>query len=48
MKGGSGTPVTLESYLAWKEKKVAAEESKGGGGIKRETQEENIHWEGTG
>ena len=22
VKGGTGTPVTLESYLAWKEKKV--------------------------
>ena len=24
VKGGTGTPVTLENYLAWKEKKVAA------------------------
>ena len=47
MKGGTGTPVTLESYLAGKRRK-SREESKGGGGIKRETQEENIHWEGTG
>ena len=28
VKGGSGTPVTLESYLAWKEKKVAARKAK--------------------